>query len=219
MKIVIVEDADGMRRQIIQRCTASQNLKIVGLSATESDAVEMVSTMQPDVVLVDLALSVGDGLNLVKQVRAVSNHSVILALSQVEARHPHQAIPATDVTAKYQQSNDLNLLLTHLESLLKFEEQSVEQQRLDALKSLHVMDTPEEEVFDEITRLAGAIVDAPIALISLVDESRQWFKSHIGLNVRETPAQFRFANLPLNRPMCSWWKMLYWMNGLKIIRW
>jgi diguanylate cyclase len=199
MKIVIVEDADGMSRQIIQRCTAFQNLKIVGLSATENDAVEMISATQPDVVLVDLALSVGDGLNLVKHVRAVSNPSVILALSQVEARHPHQAFPATDVTAKYHQSNDLNVLLTHLESLLKLEEQGVEQQRLDALKSLHVMDTPEEEVFDEITRLAGAIVDAPIALISLVDESRQWFKSHIGLNVRETPRAISFCQFAIKQ--------------------
>lgn len=77
---------------------------------------------------------------------------------------------------------------------LQAEHLDFEQQRLAALRNLCVLDTPEEEVFDEIARLAGAIVGAPIALISLVDESRQWFKSHIGLEVRETPRAISFCH-------------------------
>lgn len=65
--------------------------------------------------------------------------------------------------------------------------------RLKALRSLDVLDTPSEERFDRLTRLAKRMFDVPIALVSLVDENRQWFKSCIGLNVSETPRDISFC--------------------------
>lgn len=62
-----------------------------------------------------------------------------------------------------------------------------EQQRLAALARYGVLDTPPEPAFDALTRLAAHICDAPIAVINFVDRERQWFKSEIGLGVRETP--------------------------------
>jgi GAF domain-containing protein len=68
-----------------------------------------------------------------------------------------------------------------------------ENARLAALRSLGVLDTPAEERFDRITRVASALFDVPIALVSLVDANRQWFKSCVGLDIPETPRAVSFC--------------------------
>lgn len=82
-------------------------------------------------------------------------------------------------------------------------------QRLFALRALGILDTPPEECFDRLTRVASRALGAPVALVSLVDADRQFFKSQIGLGEpwatqRETPLSHSFcqhvveANAPLN---------------------
>lgn len=71
---------------------------------------------------------------------------------------------------------------------------SLEEERLAALQSYQILDTDIEEDFDQLTELAAAICQTPIALISLVDRDRQWFKSNFGLNVRETERCHSFAH-------------------------
>lgn len=65
--------------------------------------------------------------------------------------------------------------------------------RLSALKATELLDTPPEERFDRITRLAARAFDVPICLVSLVDRDRQWFKSCFGLGVRETSRDISFC--------------------------
>jgi diguanylate cyclase (GGDEF)-like protein/PAS domain S-box-containing protein len=69
-----------------------------------------------------------------------------------------------------------------------------EQDRLKALDSLDVLDTPAEQRFDRFTRLAARAFGVPIALVSLVDGERQWFKSRCGLDVAETPRSIAFCS-------------------------
>lgn len=68
-----------------------------------------------------------------------------------------------------------------------------EPERLATLRSLNILDTPRDDRFDRFTRLAARIFDIPIALISLVDENRQWFKSVEGFEGTETPREFSFC--------------------------
>ena len=68
-----------------------------------------------------------------------------------------------------------------------------EEDRLRKLYELGILDTLEEQAYDDLTRLAAVICGTPIALVSLVDRDRQWFKSHHGLDARETPREYAFC--------------------------
>ena len=75
-----------------------------------------------------------------------------------------------------------------------------ETKRLKVLWQYEVLDTVPEEVFDELTELAARICEAPIALISLVDEKRQWFKSKVGIALGETSRDLSFCAHAINQP-------------------
>lgn len=68
-----------------------------------------------------------------------------------------------------------------------------ESERLDALKQYEILDTPPEQVYDDITYIASTICGMPISAISLIDQKRQWFKSITGLNATQTPRDQAFC--------------------------
>src|SRR5947208_13359800 len=75
-----------------------------------------------------------------------------------------------------------------------------EVKRLKVLWEYGVLDTVPEEVFDDLTELAAHICEAPIALITLADEDRQWFKSRIGVTVNQTSRDISFCAHAINQP-------------------
>lgn len=75
-----------------------------------------------------------------------------------------------------------------------------EPERLRALHDLMLLDTSPEERFDRVVRFAAEQLDAPIALVSLVDEHRQWFKSRLGLQVPETGRDISFCAHAILQP-------------------
>lgn len=75
-----------------------------------------------------------------------------------------------------------------------------EQSRLAALKGYGVLDTPNEAEFDAIVREAARLLGTPIALISLIDADRQWFKAKVGLEASETPRSISFCTHAIRGP-------------------
>jgi EAL domain-containing protein (putative c-di-GMP-specific phosphodiesterase class I)/GAF domain-containing protein len=70
---------------------------------------------------------------------------------------------------------------------------TAERQRLAALRQMCVLDTPPDPALDRIIALTARLFDAPIVLVSLIDENRQWFKARVGLDVTETPRDQAFC--------------------------
>ncbi|MDD7913930.1 GAF domain-containing protein [Polaribacter ponticola] len=75
-----------------------------------------------------------------------------------------------------------------------------EEERLKILNSYNILDTLPEDEYDAITKIAAGICNTPIALVSIVDEKRQWFKSTYGLNAKETPRDVAFCAHSILQP-------------------
>lgn len=75
-----------------------------------------------------------------------------------------------------------------------------EVERLRALREYSILDTLPEQDFEDITKIASEICQTPVALITLIDSDRQWFKSNHGLTVTETPRDYAFCAHAINTP-------------------
>lgn len=75
-----------------------------------------------------------------------------------------------------------------------------DEDRLDALRELLILDTPPEQRFNRIVQFAASEFDMPIALVSLIDKHRQWFKARVGLDACETDREISFCGHAILQP-------------------
>jgi len=198
MNIIIVEDSELVREQLLRVLSAEPRLRVLGHCVDEETAVEQITTHQPDVVLLDLLLSPGSGLSVLKRIRAQGCASRVLVLTNSTDEAIRRACLALGVSGFFDKTQDAEQCLEHLFAWLPPLPDN-EAARLQALRETRLLDSPEDEVFDDITRLARDITGAPMALVSLIDQDRQWFLSHQGLATRETSRSIAFCAHAIQR--------------------
>ncbi len=159
---------------------------------------EVIAAERPSVVLVEAVADDDDGFDLVASVRrlgAGAGGDVPLVMVGPPTARRRPDADETRITewltwparSYYVRTK---LCAWHLRRTARWQPAPIpadEPHRLEVLHSLGVLDTPAEERFDRYTRDAARLLDVPIAMVSLVDEGRQWFKSRYGSDIEETP--------------------------------
>lgn len=193
MRIVIVEDSPLVRDNLIALLARHPALAVIGTAAGEDEAFLLIARTRPDALLLDLALSPGSGLSLLRRLRATQGLGPRVVILSNQPADPYAALCRdAGADAFFDKCGDLSGLLAQLASWMP-PLPTDEPQRLRRLTRLQVLDTPAEESFDAIARIAAGITRTPIGLISLVDAHRQWFKAHVGLAASETSRSASFC--------------------------
>lgn len=199
MNTVIIEDSPLVLDSLKRMLSGLKAYHFLGSAGREEEAVALINEKIPDLVLLDLALASGSGLNVLKRIRARGCGARVLVLTNNADAAYRTACMDAGADGFYDKSRETAGLLRRLVGWLP-PVPANEARRLRALRRLNILDTPAEEVFDEVTRLCAEMLDVPMALVSLVDEQRQWFKSRVGLNARETARSVAFCAHAINLP-------------------
>lgn len=169
------------------------------------DAVKIKEAAQskvPGLIFLEDNIGTSDGLAICQQLRQSLDprlHVVpILIVAAQERKEQGRKVGVTQwlltpFSSQYARTQIQSWLLRSACHWMRPELPSDETERLKILRELAILDTSPEEKFDRITRIAVSICDVPIALVSLIDQDRQWFKSCIGLDVTETSREVSFC--------------------------
>jgi diguanylate cyclase (GGDEF)-like protein len=192
MKLVIVEDSELIRTQLARLLAQQPRFAVVGTATEEGEAVNLILSTNPDAVLLDLSLAPGSGVQVLKQIRAAGCGARVLILTNNTSDSLRLACEEIGANGFFDKSQEFEACLAQLNEWLP-PLPSNEARRLEFLYGTHLLDSQEQEVFDNLTHLAAEIAGVPIALISLVDADRQWFLSHTGTSLRETSRSVAFC--------------------------
>jgi phosphoribosyl 1,2-cyclic phosphodiesterase/DNA-binding response OmpR family regulator len=213
-KQVLIACTDSALAKDIREAVRSEGLSPVVVD-NAGDARTAIDPQRLALAVVERRLAGHDGLALVRELRALQGlqQLPVIMLAPAEACVADVTKPAapdapTIVTDWICPPFTPQYLRTKLRAgLLRTRARwqappipGEEERRLQALHQLAILDTPPEERFDRITRLAARFFGVPIALISLVDRDRQWFKSRNGSLVQQTSREVSFCGHAILQP-------------------
>lgn len=195
-KIFLVGTAD------LRQASVSAALEAAGHEVAHHSesigAVAAISRAAPDLVVIEADRPVIDGAALCGLIRKTPKLSAlpVLLLGKYDEGRGYAAASACGAqgTINREQSpqdaaSQILVFLNRRRPLLP----AGEAQRMQTLRSYRVLETTAEQPFDDLVKVASIVCQTPIALVSLVDEARQWFKARVGLDATETPREQAFC--------------------------
>ena len=204
---VLLASPDPVAAEAVHTAAGAAGVRIVR-GANAADVVALVAAEQPSLVLLARTLPDGsDALAVARTVRGADAQGaadvpIVVLSHRLETTSADLARgDAAGVTDWLVAPYSVGYARTRVQAwLLRSPCRWVpapipadEEQRLADLHRLNVLDTPVEERFERLTRLAAALFDVPVALVSLVDRHRQWLKSAYGVPLRETSREVSFC--------------------------
>jgi DNA-binding response OmpR family regulator/ribonuclease BN (tRNA processing enzyme) len=198
--IVLIGIADAGLNDVLWQTLHTDGIKVLRVTDGAS-ALRLMQTDEPSLIILDRYLHGVDSLETCRAIRASGTNGKEVPIVIVSAQQDAAAGNAAGVTDWLVKPFSTIYLRTRMRAwLLRTACHWVparvpddEDQRLTDLRRLAILDTEPEERFDKLTRIAAALFDVPVALISLVDENRQWFKSACGTSMRESPREISFC--------------------------
>ncbi|WP_198157013.1 PAS domain-containing protein [Aquincola tertiaricarbonis] len=195
--VLVVEDNAEVAASVQQTLEALGYSAVLARSARAALAELAHDAGRFTAVFSDVVMAGMDGIELGREIRRrhpelpivlSSGYSKVLA---TDASHGFELLP---------KPYSVDALARLLHAAAAERSQRHERIRQGELDALRILDTGDEVAYDELTRLAAGFFDAPVALISLVDRDRQWFKSRVGLQVRQTPREDAFCAHAIRQP-------------------
>jgi phosphoribosyl 1,2-cyclic phosphodiesterase len=193
---ILLVTKDPTLRNELTKLAASDQIAV--LEAEEAKAAQAAARERPSLVMLDDRLD--DARAVCRSIRAIAGYGETLPVVLVvkSGSPPESEAPFTDVLIDPVKESYVRTRLRAwiMRVAVRWVPATVpadEERRLSDTRALGLLDTGREERFDRITRLASALLDMPIALVSLIDANRQWFKSACGLDLSETPRKEAFC--------------------------
>jgi CheY-like chemotaxis protein len=166
---------------------------------SEYEVLRMTVESPPSLVILERKEGTSGALELCAKIRSLppATDVPIIIVAHAQVLQPDMAIGVTDwliwpFSSAYARTQS-SLVAADCCPVERAPLPPDEEERLATLHNLRILDTPREQRFDRLTRLAAGILGVPIALVSLVDRERQWFKSAHGVSVDQTPREISFC--------------------------
>jgi phosphoribosyl 1,2-cyclic phosphodiesterase/CheY-like chemotaxis protein len=197
----VVGAADRALAGFLCEAVRADGFRVVA-SPDDQGTVELVEASRPSLVLLEHRPGVIDGVAACRAIRHLPEEDArtvpVIVVHTGKDDAPEQDPSVTErletpISPAYLQARVRAWMLRQASHWQRAKLPANEERRLAAIRRLGILDTPPEERFDRLTRLAAAVFDVPIALVTLIDHDRQWFKSRHGLDIVETHRDISFC--------------------------
>lgn len=204
---VLLAESDSRQAMSIARGLQQRGFEVV--TATDaSHALSAARAERPDMIVMNSQLAGGGGVVALKRIRSnvyTTNIPVLMLVPNSKTESEVMRVGAQACLPPEPEAGALNAAIRkHLQEELDFTTAPAEvltaPERVKELRDTGLLDSPPEESYDRLTRLAQKLLGAPTALVSLVDTNRQFFKSQVGLAEPASSAR----QIELSHSFCQW---------------